>query len=170
MSMADPSSDPAVIRLIDEIVEYFFTNGSGQKADRLVLTVDSVPKRDLGGWCRAAIRDHLRAHLGVRLSARSPEEPIKPSPDVVCEHGTAMDVHCCDCHSGFLFDAESCVCRFDTDIPAMREIARVSMTACSDPHAEPLRYRQALIDVCNLALKSIDLASCSSVTEVRERE
>ncbi len=27
-------------------------------------------------------------------------------PDVVCEHGTAMDVHCCHCHSGFVFDAD----------------------------------------------------------------
>lgn len=25
--------------------------------------------------------------------------------DWVCRHGTAMDVHCCGCHSGFLFDA-----------------------------------------------------------------
>lgn len=25
-------------------------------------------------------------------------------PDVTCEHGTAMDVHCCNCHSGFIFD------------------------------------------------------------------
>lgn len=30
--------------------------------------------------------------------------------DIVCEHGTAMDVHCCNCHSGFLFDINSCVC------------------------------------------------------------
>ena len=22
----------------------------------------------------------------------------------VCEHGTALDVHCCHCHSGFIFD------------------------------------------------------------------
>lgn len=36
--------------------------------------------------------------------------PEHPSADVVCEHGTAMDVHCCNCHSGFLFDANSCVC------------------------------------------------------------
>lgn len=31
--------------------------------------------------------------------------------DACCVHGTAMDVHCCNCHSGFLFDAASCVCR-----------------------------------------------------------
>lgn len=24
--------------------------------------------------------------------------------DHVCQHGVAMDVHCCNCHSGFLFD------------------------------------------------------------------
>jgi hypothetical protein len=30
--------------------------------------------------------------------------------DWVCEHGTAVDVHCCNCHSGFLFDADACVC------------------------------------------------------------
>lgn len=30
--------------------------------------------------------------------------------DPVCEHGTAVDVHCCNCHSGFLFDIDWCVC------------------------------------------------------------
>lgn len=33
-----------------------------------------------------------------------------PSNDVICEHGTAMDVHCCNCHSGFLFDISICTC------------------------------------------------------------
>lgn len=33
--------------------------------------------------------------------------------DVVCQHGTAIDVHCCNCHSGFLFDSQRCVCVFD---------------------------------------------------------
>lgn len=35
--------------------------------------------------------------------------------DWVCEHGTAMDVHCCNCHSGYLFDLSSCVCGFEED-------------------------------------------------------
>jgi hypothetical protein len=35
---------------------------------------------------------------------------VSLTPDVTCEHGTAMDVHCCNCHSGFLFDINSCVC------------------------------------------------------------
>lgn len=33
-----------------------------------------------------------------------------PDGDWVCEHGTASDVHCCGCHSGFLFDSRKCVC------------------------------------------------------------
>lgn len=27
-----------------------------------------------------------------------------------CQHGVALDVHCCGCHSGFLFDAAKCTC------------------------------------------------------------
>lgn len=26
--------------------------------------------------------------------------------DHVCQHGTALDVHCCNCHSGFIFDKD----------------------------------------------------------------
>lgn len=32
------------------------------------------------------------------------------SGDVVCQHGTAIDVHCCNCHHGFLFNIEDCEC------------------------------------------------------------
>jgi hypothetical protein len=35
--------------------------------------------------------------------------------DVVCQHGTAIDVHCCNCHSGFLFSTEDCECEFDDE-------------------------------------------------------
>lgn len=31
-------------------------------------------------------------------------------PDLVCEHGRAMDVHCCNCHGGFIFDSADCTC------------------------------------------------------------
>jgi len=38
-------------------------------------------------------------------------EQFHPNIDSgVCKHGTALDVHCCNCHSGFLFDIDSCVC------------------------------------------------------------
>lgn len=34
--------------------------------------------------------------------------------DHVCQHGTAMDVHCCNCHSGFIFDKDH-VCHDESD-------------------------------------------------------
>jgi hypothetical protein len=43
------------------------------------------------------------------------------SGDVVCEHGTAIDVHCCNCHSGFLFDWKNCVCHWPDSEPAADE-------------------------------------------------
>ena len=30
--------------------------------------------------------------------------------EYVCAHGTAIDIHCCNCHSGFLFNVDTCVC------------------------------------------------------------
>lgn len=42
-------------------------------------------------------------------------EPVHDGDDPTCEHGTALDVHCCNCHSGFLFDADWCVCRVEGD-------------------------------------------------------
>lgn len=39
----------------DAIVERLFVNGFGDRADRLVL--EGLGKRDLGGWCRGAVRD-----------------------------------------------------------------------------------------------------------------
>lgn len=36
--------------------------------------------------------------------------PPRPHEDPTCEHGRALDVHCCNCHGGFLFDSQSCVC------------------------------------------------------------
>lgn len=41
--------------------------------------------------------------------------------EYACEHGTALDVHCCNCHSGFLFDINSCVCEFEPQSPVARE-------------------------------------------------
>lgn len=37
----------------------------------------------------------------------------KRHEDPTCEHGRAWDVHCCGCHSGFLFDIASCTCLGD---------------------------------------------------------
>lgn len=41
-------------------------------------------------------------------------DPNDPS-SIVCQHGTAIDVHCCNCHSGFLFSTDDCECEFDDD-------------------------------------------------------
>jgi hypothetical protein len=38
--------------------------------------------------------------------ARLLSEAAVDAADHVCEHGTAMDVHCCNCHSGFIFDRD----------------------------------------------------------------
>lgn len=40
------------------------------------------------------------------LSAFDAIAAMKTERDATCEHGTALDVHCCNCHSGFIFDAE----------------------------------------------------------------
>lgn len=41
-----------------------------------------------------------------RLTEIQPAEAVRQNEhgDWVCVHGTAMDVHCCNCHSGFVFD------------------------------------------------------------------
>jgi hypothetical protein len=39
---------------------------------------------------------------GARLISAA----VVDAADHVCEHGTAMDVHCCNCHSGFIFDRD----------------------------------------------------------------
>jgi hypothetical protein len=46
-------------------------------------------------------------------------EPL-PDGDWVCEHGTALDVHCCGCHSGFLFDFAACTCGLGSRNPLGR--------------------------------------------------
>lgn len=35
-----------------------------------------------------------------------PVPRAEEAPDEVCQHGVAMDVHCCRCHSGFIFDKD----------------------------------------------------------------
>lgn len=38
--------------------------------------------------------------------AKAALEQNQPPTDPVCQHGTALDVHCCHCHSGFIFDKD----------------------------------------------------------------
>jgi hypothetical protein len=64
---------------------------------------------------------------------------MKPTQDETgewhCEHGTALDVHCCNCHSGFLFDIDWCVCLLDQS-PAARE-ATTDASVSVQPEGKP---------------------------------
>ena len=57
---AEAAAQQERARLADYITEDLFTNGSGERADRLVLTIDGPPKRDLGGWGKLPFADRLR--------------------------------------------------------------------------------------------------------------
>lgn len=52
--------------LAKRIADDLFVNGMGQEAERLVLTVDGPPTRDLGGWCKAAVVDRISGILMER--------------------------------------------------------------------------------------------------------
>jgi hypothetical protein len=42
-------------RLAKLIVDDLFVNGNNEQGQRLVITDDGPPKRDLGGWSRVAV-------------------------------------------------------------------------------------------------------------------
>ena len=44
-----------------KIAHDLFTNGQGEHADRLVLTVDGPPTRDLGGLAERVVSDRIAA-------------------------------------------------------------------------------------------------------------
>jgi hypothetical protein len=90
--MSEPT-DP-IAQIAEEFVERLFTNGGGDVADRLVLTVDAHPRRELGGWCRGAIIDRLVVLLRAqRTEGRPPETPQEDLMDslhaVFTQHGIA---------------------------------------------------------------------------------
>ncbi len=96
----------------------------------------------------------------VRRSVEGTSQPREPEHDHVCKHGTAMDVHCCNCHSGFIFDyRHECPDPAPPDVwvKVIHAIAVEAMTAQSDPNAEAQHYRKALIGICNMALKAQDV-------------
>ncbi len=52
------------------------------------------------------------------FDSRQPSAPpAEGQTEAVCKHGVAMDLHCCGCHSGFLFDASTCMCLKGTPMP-----------------------------------------------------
>ncbi len=58
-------------RILEAVVADLFVNGFGEQADRLVLTQDGQPPRDLGGWGKQAVRNKvLRALLANEEAGR----------------------------------------------------------------------------------------------------
>ncbi len=67
--------------LIEHFARELFTNGMGQCADRLVLTIDAPKPIDLGGWGRLVIEDKLEQFATALLS-----EPQAAQGHSVCDH------------------------------------------------------------------------------------
>lgn len=53
--------------LAERIANDLFRNGSNQLAERLVLTIDGPPKRDLGGWSEKALADQIERLLDAEV-------------------------------------------------------------------------------------------------------
>lgn len=72
-------------KAINEILESLFTNGSGQKATRLVLWDDNkdFPANNLGGWSKSAIASKLTEFLDAGHQAEQTAwVPIRSSEDL----------------------------------------------------------------------------------------
>jgi hypothetical protein len=66
-----------------------------------------------------------------------------PADDVVCAHGEAMDVHCCNCHSGFIFERDH-VCP-----PALEDLNSI-VTTPFDP-VDPMEVGIDWAKGCDIA-------------------
>lgn len=77
-------------------------------AARVTADFERWLKRKANGASYGQLGPHvtfMSTPVGASAAAWIRDRFVNPTPpDVVCEHGTAMDVHCCGCHSGFLFD------------------------------------------------------------------
>lgn len=52
-------------KIAEELTEYFFTNGAGQKATRLILSLGN--DIHVGGWGKAPFKDHIKTVLRGRV-------------------------------------------------------------------------------------------------------
>jgi hypothetical protein len=71
--------------------------------DRVFVALDEPTPM---GWIRYEEHPEYRIDDHALREAPRAAAPPPPAPpvDEVCEHGVAMDVHCCNCHTGFIFD------------------------------------------------------------------
>lgn len=65
MSEPTPIADADLLAVIVEVVNALFVNGAGDRADRLVLTRDTTPKCDLGGWARGPMIEFITRHPAI---------------------------------------------------------------------------------------------------------
>lgn len=68
----------------------------------------------------------------------------------VCEHGTALDVHCCNCHSGFIFEQRH-VCR---------------STACGVPSSQPADTASALHNGATMTRDDLKKEICDEIDKL----
>ncbi len=106
--MTAPSSHAALKQLVEtwrqegaRIDTFHATMGSGYKvcADELDAALAALPAQE------NVVRWHTD-DLG----------------DLVCPHGVATDVHCCNCHSGFIFDPDHVCEEENMDVPRRNRI------------------------------------------------
>ncbi len=99
------------------------------------------------------------------------ESAVDAFGDHVCKHGTALDVHCCNCHSGFIFDkdhecpepASSALRELVEKLPQLTEkirIARAAIDPLRDAARATLdfRKRDPLVMAIHNALDSCEAA------------
>jgi len=77
----------------------------------------------------------------------------------LCSHGTSLDIHCCDCHSGFLFDIDSCTCELNSD----RRIQMKRYYTTSSPDAARHILRETEQETINEAVRQVE----SGIHDVR---
>lgn len=108
-------------QLAERIARRLFTNGSAERAQRLVLTIDTPVERNLGGWSERAAADQIELILS---SSETPEprrvnaledspaevhqsEPVSATwmgPVPIAEHGVgtgSYHIRICDAKGHF---------------------------------------------------------------------
>ena len=90
-------------------------NTAAELGSAYLVVAEHAPtkSRGLGMTCDEAVRDLLTCRSAALAAERCDLPVSQQAEDPICAHGVALDVHCCNCHSGFLFDPDSCVCRLD---------------------------------------------------------
>lgn len=113
----------------------------------IVAELEQLPRYHIQWGVAGAARDLVPSPHGAVVKWADLArllQGVRAAPlqlDAVCEHGTALDVHCCNCHSGFLFDVDSCVCEFRKDAEVPEEI--IEIDADGTVHAQTLEGAMA---------------------------